>query len=342
MTFRLATAALAAVLFTGVGRAAEPEKAVTLPPMPHAVSSFGATVCDGYLYVYGGHAGETHSYDTKSVLGSFQRLKLDGGTRWEELPGGPIAQGMNLVTHAGKVVRVGGMQPKNEPGDRADNFSLTDCARYDPAKKVWEPLPPLPAGRSSHDVAVVGDKLVVVGGWQMKGKAEKSGWHDTTLILDLGTGTPKWESVPQPFQRRALTATAVGTKVYVLGGLGAEGKATDIFDAATRTWSTGPALPLEGKKAMSFSPAAATVNGRVVVNTVSGGVYRLTADGQTWEKVGQAATPRMVARLVPHGANALLIGGARPGEGNTATVEVVRVAETGTPVAAPTAPASKQ
>ncbi len=328
MLNRFACAAVAAVMTAGVGRAAD------LPPMPTPVASFGATVCDGYVYVYGGHAGETHSYDTKSVLGTFHRLKLDGGTRWEELPGGPIAQGMNLVTHAGKVYRVGGMQPRNEPGDKADNFSLTDCARFDPARKVWEPLPPLPAGRSSHDVVVVGDKLVVVGGWQMKGKSEKSVWHDSTLILDLGTGTPKWEAVPQPFQRRALTATAVGSKVFVIGGLGAEGKATDIYDVASRTWSTGPALPLEGKKAMSFSPAAATVNGRVVVNTASGAMYRLTADGHAWEKVGQCATPRLVARLVPHGSDAVLIGGARPGEGNTATLEVVRIAATGQPVTA--------
>ncbi|MBN9524427.1 hypothetical protein J0H58_38920 [bacterium] len=307
-----------------------------LPPLPKAVSSFGAVVSDGYLYVYGGHAGETHSYDTQSVLGTFHRLKLNGGKAWEELPGGPIAQGMNLVAHAGKVYRVGGMQPRNAPGSPSDNHSLADCARFDPAKKVWEPLPSLPAGRSSHDIVVVGDKLVVVGGWQMNGKGQKSVWHDTTLILDLGPATPKWESVPQPFQRRALTATAVGGKVYVIGGLGAEGKATDVFDVATRTWSTGPALPLEGKKAMSFSPAAATVNGRVVVNTAAGAMYRLTADGQAWEKVGQAATPRIVARLLPNDtASTLLIGGARMGEGNTATVEVVRLAETGQPVVPP-------
>ncbi|HEX4609995.1 MAG TPA: hypothetical protein VH092_17515 [Urbifossiella sp.] len=326
---------MALVLPTAALGAAEPTpaKAPDLPPMPKAVSSFGAVVCDGYLYVYGGHAGQTHSYDTESVLGTFQRLKLAGGTRWEELPGGPIAQGMNLVTRGGKVYRVGGMQPRNAPGEPSDNHSLADCARFDPATKTWETLPALPAGRSSHDVVVVGDKLVVVGGWQMKGKGEKSVWHDTALILDLGSAGAKWEAVPQPFQRRALTATAVGTKVYVLGGLGAEGKATDILDAATRTWTTGPALPADGKKAMTFSPAAATVNGRVVVNTVAGPVYRLTADGQSWEKVGQAATPRMVARLLPRdAATALLVGGARMGEGNTATVEVVRIAETGTPV----------
>src|SRR5688500_2695034 len=114
---------LAVLVLGASAAAAEPTKAPALPAMPKAVSSFGAVECDGYLYVYGGHAGKTHSYDTKSVLGTFHRLKLDGGTKWEELPGGPIAQGMNLAAHKGKVYRVGGMQPKNAPGEAADNHS---------------------------------------------------------------------------------------------------------------------------------------------------------------------------------------------------------------------------
>jgi hypothetical protein len=192
----------------------------------------------------------------------------------------------------------------------------------------------MPAGRSSHDVVVTGDKLVVVGGWQMKGKGEKSVWHDTALILDLTAKVLKWESVPQPFRRRALTAAAVGTKVYVLGGLGAEGKPTDILDVRTRKWTTGPALPVEGKKPMAFSPSAATVGGQVVVNTAAGPVYRLNDTGDGWEKVGAAETPRVVARLIPLGPSAvLLIGGAAPGEGNDAGIEVVALAERGEKVA---------
>jgi hypothetical protein len=341
MTHRVVTAAALVVALAAASiRAADPTapKPPTFPPLPKAVSSFGAVACDGYLYVYGGHCGKTHGYDTQAVLGTFHRLKLDGGTKWEELPGGPRAQGMNLVAHKGKVYRVGGMQPRNKPGDPADNHSLADCARFDPRANKWEDLPALPAGRSSHDVVVVGDKLVVVGGWQTRGKGEKSVWHDTALILDLAAEELQWESVPQPFRRRALTAAAVGTKVYVLGGLGAEGKPTDVFDVETRKWTTGPALPAEGKKPTSFSPSAATVGGRVIVNTAAGPVYRLNDTGDGWEKVGAAETPRVVARLIPLGPSAvLLIGGAAPGEGNVAGIEVVALAERGEKVA-PAAP----
>lgn len=306
------------------------------PSLPTAVSSFGAVSCDGYLYIYGGHAGKTHSYDTDTVLGTFHRLKLEGGTTWEELPGGPIAQGMNLAAHGGKVYRIGGMQPRNKPGDPADNHSLAECARFDPKTRKWESLPSLPAGRSSHDVVVVGDNLVVVGGWQMKGKGEKSVWHDTALILNLAAKDLKWEAIPQPFQRRALTATVAGSKVYVLGGLGAEGKPTDILDVGTHKWTTGPALPADGKRAMAFSPAAATVDGRVIVNTAAGPMYRLTIDGSAWEKVGETEIQRIVARLIPFSpTSVILIGGASQGEGNVAKLEVVKLAEKGEKVLPP-------
>ena len=309
-------------------------KETEFPPLPKAVSSLGAVACDGYLYAYGGHAGKTHSYDTKTVLGTFHRLKLDGGTKWEELPGGPILQGVNLAAHGGRVYRVGGMEPRNAPGEPADNHSLTTCARFDPKVGKWEDMPPLPAGRSSHDVTVVGDKLVVVGGWQMKGKDEKPVWHDATLTLDLAGKNQEWKALPQPFKRRALTAAAVGNTVYVLGGLGAEGgdRRVDVLDVTTGKWTDGPALP--GADRVAFSPAAGVVKGRVVVNTSAGPVYRLNEAGTGWEKVGEAKTKRMVARLVPLGDDAVILVGGAAGGGNVDAVEVVRLAARGEPVVA--------
>ena len=50
---------------------------LALPPLTQATSSLGAVELDGYLYVYGGHAGKTHKYNTETVLGTFQRLKLE-------------------------------------------------------------------------------------------------------------------------------------------------------------------------------------------------------------------------------------------------------------------------
>ncbi len=311
---------------------AAPALAAELPPMPKAVASHGAIACDGYVYVYGGHAGKTHSYDTQSVLGTFHRLKLDGGTKWEELTGGPILQGMNLATHGDKVYRVGGMTPKNEPDTPSDTHSSATCAVYDPKAGKWDALPDLPAGRSSHDVVVANDTLVVVGGWQMKGKGEKSVWHDTAVTLDLKAKEAKWQSVPQPFKRRALTAATVGTKVYVIAGLGetAGDRRVDILDVATGKWATGPKLP--GDDRVAFSPAAAVVNGKLIVNTNAGPLYRLTDAADAWEKVGEATAARHVGRLIPHGTDSVILLGGAGGGGNVAEVEVIKLAAKGEPV----------
>ncbi len=303
--------------------AAEP---VSFPPMPHAVSSFGAVICDGYLYVYGGHTGKTHHYDTQTVLGRFYRLRLDPLGKWEELPGGPIAQGLNLAAHGGKIYRIGGMQPRNIPGEEADTISLRDCARFDPQSRRWEALPPLPEGRSSHDVVVVGDTLVVVGGWELRGRGQPPRWHDHALLLDLRTEPLQWKKLPQPFQRRALTAAAHGTTVFVVGGLTADGPdpRLDILDLTSGKWRRGPDLP--GNTHTAFSPAACVVDGRLVVNTSAGPLYRLNARGDDWEVVGEARRKRMVARLLPLSAKEVLLLGGAGGGSPLDSIEVLTVA----------------
>lgn len=82
---------------------AEPAEAtvrvpVAYAPMPEGASSFGAVADGGWLYVYGGHLGKTHVYSATGVSGKFNRLNLMDGKTWEDLPSGPMLQGMNLVS----------------------------------------------------------------------------------------------------------------------------------------------------------------------------------------------------------------------------------------------------
>jgi N-acetylneuraminic acid mutarotase len=281
--------------------------------LPEATSSFGAAASDGWLYVYGGHVVSTHAYSTEAVSGKFNRLRLADGKTWERLPDGPPLQGMNLAAHGGKIYRVGGMQPQNKPGEPQDIRSVADVARFDPVTGTWEALPPLPVPRSSHDVVVVGNTLVVVGGWTLKG-TEKTEWPDSIELLDLSAPTLTWTRAPQPFKRRALVATATGGKVYALGGFDEKSQvvhSTTVYDVASRTWSSGPDLP--GGSMNGFGPAATVVNGSVLVSVDDGGLYRMNASAQAWTKVGQG-TPRIVHRLVTDGNRVLILGGARSGK----------------------------
>lgn len=294
------------------------------PPLPQATSSFGAAACDGYLYVYGGHVVRTHSYSTEAVSGQFHRLKLDGGTRWEALPGGPGLQGMNLAVHQGKVYRVGGMDPRNKPGDPVENFSVAEGARFDPATRKWEPLPPMPEPRSSHDLVVVGDRLMAVGGWNMKG-VDGQEWLETVAVLDLSAAQPVWKSIPQPFQRRALIAAVLEGKVYVMGGFNEDDEAelrVDIYDPKASAWSRGPDLP--GPSRNGFAPAACVQGRRLYVSVGDGSMLRLADSGKEWEKIART-TPRIVHRLVPFGDELIVLGGAAQHD-NLDLIETVKVA----------------
>lgn len=317
----LLLAALAAPL-----RAAEPPAA--LPPLPAAVASFGAAVVDGSVYVYGGHSGKTHHYSTETVVGTFRRLRLDGSGKWEDLAGGPGLQGLALVAHGGKLYRIGGMQPRNAPGTEADMVSVADCARFDPAAGKWEALAPLPEPRSSHDAVVVGNTLVVAGGWRQMGRSGESVWYDTALVMDLSQPQPKWETVAQPFRRRALQTAALNGKVYVIGGIDPDSKVhrrVDVFDPAARTWTKGPDLP--GGSRNGFSAGAAVAGGRLFASPADGKVYRLSSAGDAWEPVATLQTPRIVHRLVaaPDG-RLVALGGAAKQE-MLALVEAVRPGE---------------
>lgn len=152
--------------------------------LPEATASFGAVASDGWLYVYGGHIAATHSYSTAAVSGRFSRINLALPKAWEDLPPGPAMQGMNLTAYKGTIHRIGGMAPRNKPGEKSMTYSVADSACFDPKTRRWEALPPLPEPRSSHDVVVIGNKLIVVGGWTLKG-VNASTWLDTLAILDL-------------------------------------------------------------------------------------------------------------------------------------------------------------
>lgn len=287
--------------------------------LPQAAASFGAAENDGWLYVYGGHIANTHQYHTGAITGSFHRLRLGSSSpQWEALPGGPALQGMNLVAHHGSVYRIGGMTCVNAPGTPTDNQSTASAARFDLAAQRWIDLPPLPEPRSSHDLAVLGNTLYVIGGWRLGGKEEK--WHDTMLALDLSSPQPAWRSLPQPFRRRAFMAAALDGKVYIVGGIDNFAKVqrtVSIYDPASGVWTEAPQLP--AGPTTGFSPAVAAHNGALYASVADGSLLRLRPGAASWDKIG-TATPRVAHRLAIHASTAYVIGGADKGR-NSALIE---------------------
>lgn len=309
------------------GKAAEAAKSSTekdtLPDLPYGLTSFGAAVIGDDLYVYGGHKGEAHSYSFEEQNGKLLHLNLSGG-KWQEIANGPHLQGLAMVAHGGKLYRVGGFTALNKEGEDRNLVSQDSAACFDPKTKTWKELPALPEPRSSHDAAVLGDKLYVAGGWALQGKKE-SQWHDTAYVLDLTAEQPQWEPLPKPnFQRRALSLAAHNGKIYAIGGMESNNKPSlrvDIFDPKTGEWSEGPSLQGEGME--GFGNSAFAVNGRLYVSTIKGRLQRLSEDGKSWEVINELADARFFHRMLPYQGQLLMVGGANMGTGKFTNLDLV-------------------
>lgn len=295
-------------------------------PAP-AVTSLGAAVLGRWLYVYGGHVGRMHRYDVSTTSRHFRRLNLDDGKSWEDLPSGPDLQGLTLVSDGKALYRVGGMAARNRPDEEQDMHSVADVASFDPESKRWTDLPPMPEPRSTHDAAVLGRTLYVVGGWTMKGASEESHFLDHALALDLDRPSAGWRSIPQPFRRRALAVASHAGKLYVLGGLAGGGmkveRRVDVYDPEKSTWGRGPDVP-SGARAEGFGSSAFELDGRLYLSGATGRIWRLNGSGDAWEAVGAWSVPRITHRLLAAPGHTLLaVGGSAKGQ-PTASIEAVR------------------
>jgi N-acetylneuraminic acid mutarotase len=297
------------------------------PQIPEMVTSFGGAVAGDALYLYGGHKGSAHQYYVEAQANTLWRLDLKDPKSWESLGAGPRLQGLAMVSHGGKLYRIGGFTAKNKRGEENDLWSQAGVARYDPANNAWQELPPLPEPRSSFDAAVLGDRIYVVGGWTMQGDAETE-WLKTAHVLDLSQQPLRWQALPKPpFQRRALSIAARDGKVYVIGGMQLDGGPTtrvDIYDEESQTWSRGPSLDGEGMD--GFGSSAFALGDELYVTTYSGDLQRLTADGDSWESLKVLERDRFFHRLLPLSENELLaIGGASMSSGKYEEIDVIKV-----------------
>lgn len=300
-----------------------------LVPLPEPVSSFGAAVADGWLYVYGGHIGGEHQHSAANLSQFFRRIKLDGSTEWEELPMQTPLQGLALAAHGGKVYRVGGLNARNATKEQDEDLhSTADFSVFDPATGKWESLAPLPAPRSSHNAVVIDGKLYVAGGWHLQGSSPGT-WQPDALVYDFANPDAGWQKLPEPsFKRRAIAIGNWHGKLVVAGGMDENAKVSrrvDIFDPQSGTWTEGPRLP--GTGMMGFGGAACDIDGEIYVTGLQGVVYRLNESGSAWEEATRMTTARFFHQLVPTSDGRLLAVGGASRTDHLADIEAIEVEE---------------
>ena len=191
----------------------------------------------------------------------------------------PTAEIVRLAPAAGKAVQVGTFEePLAEAGVAARGGSVYLAGGWTGEKyatAVLEFTPPstvvlvarLPVAVRSPAVALLRHTLYVVGG------ATANGLSKQTFAVDVDTGAvTTLEDLPQPVEQAVLLVS--GTKLYLLGGLTAAGKATATIvaiDPATGQATRAGRMPAP----MAGAAAVATASGTLVVDSSRGRVFRV-------------------------------------------------------------------
>jgi non-specific serine/threonine protein kinase len=194
---------------------------------PTARQGVASTVDDGVIWVLGGVVGPNSA--TAKVEGYDPAIDT-----WKTGPDLPLAlNGAMAVTYKGDIVVMGGWVPSG-----GNVTAQTSNKVFALRGNSWVELPAMSAPRAAGAAAVVGDKLVVVGG-------EADGQLlDFTDVFD---GT-KWTQAPGMLTPRDhLAAIGADRFVFAVGGSALTPDknvgAFERFDTANGRWVKGPSLP---------------------------------------------------------------------------------------------------
>jgi Galactose oxidase, central domain len=269
------------------------------PPFSPRVDTFGGTLSDGRVVVWGGNADEGDNPDSSEEIptGFADGGIFDPDTElWEPIPAAPVPPptiGGAFTTSAQLV------DDRLAVATGSADGSL-HAAVYDVAQGRWVDAPPLTEIALVYDaMAWDGETLVLVRsrpgqtGWAGDGQLD---WRiDAPITLRWRFGDDRWTTGTRPpFGLRDYVGAAFdGSRLALWGGSDGTSTLNDgaIYAVATDTWTVIPEGPLPGR----VHAATAWSAGRLVVG---GGLDRLQdpeeylgdmaaydAATQTWESL---------------------------------------------------------
>ena len=268
-----------------------------------------AAASDGrYLYAVG---GRELSADKSSTAIERYDPADDSWTELDRMP--QAAGGVSAAYAGGRVVAIGG------EGATAASDAVH---AYDIRNERWSRLPALPRARHGVAVAPVGDAVYAIGGATSAGHL---GSTKEAEVLDLSgkpaaaEGAPnlEWHALAAaPFRSEYAASTEVGGRLWLFGGIGANGAAgteTAAYDRAINTWTPGPELPrpLHHAAAVTWRGDAVLIGGFVpgaeLTSGQSGRVYAMR--GGSWEELPPLNHPRAAAAAAVVGDKIVVVGG---------------------------------
>jgi N-acetylneuraminic acid mutarotase len=289
------------------------ERWTDVAEIPTPREHLGAASDGRYLYALGGR-------DLSADKSSTAIERYDpADDSWTELNAMPeAAGGLSAAYAGGRVVAIGG----------EGTTAASDAVQaYDIGDESWSRLPALPRARHGVAVTAIGDTVYAIGGATAAGHL---GSTKEAEVLDLSgkqataQGTPNlaWRALaPAPSRREYAASTELGGRLWLFGGIGADGGAsteTAAYDRAINNWTPGPELPvpLHHASAVTYDGEAVLIGGFIpgeeLTSKQSDRVYALR--GGTWERLPSLNHPRAAAAAAVVDDKIVVVGGQADGK----------------------------
>ena len=203
--------------------------------------------------------------------------------------------------------------------------------RFDPNTDRWTQLPVVPGKVSDCGVAIVGGRLIVVGG-------ESAGTvFNTVRAYDLTAST--WSTLPNlAAPRHGLAVAAIGNTLYAIDGAAEPGHNASTSTVQTLAVPRGPAQPAGGWQLGSNSllavqqVGAAVLDGRIWVAGGLTDAENATAKTEfydptvgTWSPGPDLPVPLHHAMMVSYQNTVWVIGGFEPRGSEVSGIASARV-----------------
>jgi N-acetylneuraminic acid mutarotase len=168
------------------------------PALHHARGAGAAAVVGNKIVVAGGRTAGTPPAEVIPT-------EIFDGTSWHDAAGIPVpGDHLAAVSDGTYLYTVGGRRL-----EAASNTAAVQ--RFDPAANRWVQLPAAPGKVSDAGAAIVGGRLIVVGG-ESTGTVFNTAW-----AYDLASST--WSSLPHlAAPRHGLAVAAIGNTLYAIDG----------------------------------------------------------------------------------------------------------------------------
>lgn len=245
------------------------------PPIPvHPRSYHGAALVCGRVYVVAGDDLKCFAFDLASSV-------------WVDAPA------LSAMRLRAGVAAVGGDRVV-VMGGSVGGVCCCTCEQLlvtrNGAKWTGDVVPPMPTAKSDFGVAVVGSRVITLGGW--------TGKHVLSNVEVLETETNKWGTMaPMPTARQGMAVAVVQDRVWVMGGHDGQKilDVIEVLDVKRNLWISAEARMTTPR----YAARAVTANG--IVHVIGGEIaHEAThmveifdpSTGQ-WDIAPVLSTPRM-------------------------------------------------